>query len=488
MSADGMALRAFRHLVTEALGLEFDGDKVGEFESALRATQKQLGLSDLASLFNSLEAAPPMGELWQPLRERLTVGESYFFRDPNQLEVIRREVLEAWAIASQPRRVRLWSAGCSSGEEAYTLAMLAIDALPSTRGWHVEVLGTDLSESALHRARSGRYRPWSFRGMGREFQERWFTESRDEWTVSPAIRGVVQFKHHNLTQECYEPLAGPEGFDLILCRNVFIYFPSSTTRLVVRRFADVLSPQGVLVLGHSELVGDAPSGFTAEHHSHSTLLRRVAPQPELQPLRPAYSERAMPHARLSSPANVRRGNPDAPKERTRDTLKAARLALAARDHRSALEHAKSHLQRHPRDEAAARIAIQVLANQGNGEEAQQLLAKHLAFHPGSTSLHYLRSLLAAEHGDEPAVHDALEDVLRLSPDHVAALMDRARIHEAHGRLPEALRDLKRASEVAATLDPAGPVEGLEPFKAGEVAPRCLDLISQLETRMLGCAR
>ncbi len=483
MSHDAMALRAFRHLVTEALGLDCPSDKVGELQAALQATRQELGLPDLGTLFERLEMAPSMGELWRPLRERLTVGESYFFRDPGQLEVIRHQVLGAWASQSHGRRLRFWSAGCSTGEEAYTLAILAAEVLPAALGWQVEVLGTDLNEAALDRARAARYRAWSFRGVDASLQARWFTPSKDEWTVSPALRGMVKFKHHNLVQDSFTSLSGEGGFDLILCRNVFIYFPPSVCRTLARHFAEVLAPQGVLVLGHNELAGDPPPGFRVEHHAHSTLLRRDQAMPEPGP--PRFVPAQAPKARPLPPAIlpfVAHPPPQAPPAAP-DLVQEARRALGAGNHVLALELARKVMALYPRDEGAARVAIQALANLGRGEEAVTLLEEALGHHPVSASLHYLKSLLASDQGRTSAVVAALDRVIYLAPDHVAALMDRARIHQDQGKVPEALKDLRRALEVASRLDEKAVVEGLEPFRGRDVHQRCADLLAHLEPQL-----
>jgi chemotaxis protein methyltransferase CheR len=178
------------------------------------------------------------------LIEALRVGETRFFRHAAQVEALERVVVPALARArAAARRVRAWSAGCATGEEAYTLAMLLGERLP---GWTHEVLGTDLSDEALARARAGRY---PAAAIDERRRRRWFRVDGEHVVVSPAL--AVRFERRNLLEP---PPAGP--WDIVLCRNVLMYFDASTRRDVVERLLDVLADDGYLLVGYAESMRD----------------------------------------------------------------------------------------------------------------------------------------------------------------------------------------------------------------------------------------
>jgi chemotaxis protein methyltransferase CheR len=474
MISEPMAIRAFRHLVAERLGLDFPEGRLKEFHAALEHARHSQNLADLEKLFGVMEDQDLDNEAWQSLREQLTVGESYFFRDPAQLEVIRNRVLQPLAASGSPRRVRIWSAGCASGEEAYSLAAIAWSTLPEPLGWRADILGTDLQPSALQRAQTACYRDWSFRGMEPEVQSRWFRRSLGGWTVVPELQRLVRFKAHNLARDPFEPLAEGEGFDLILCRNVLIYFQEATRLEVLHHFLQALKPGGALVLGHNEISHTEVQTLNVEHCFDSLVIRpgQGAP-PSLNASHPIEVAPVRPRPR---PARVRdkvATSPVAPS----DPLGKAREALATGEHGKALELAKGL-----RAVESLQVTGHALANLGRGEEALKLVVEGLARHPLEASLHYLHSLLSAERGDDGEVLRALDRTIYLTPDHVAALMDRARIHENHGRSKEAIRDIAQALEYLSRKKADEPVDGLEPYLAQDVGKHCEELLASFQQR------
>lgn len=472
MSSPRMVHRAFRHLIEECLGLVFGEDKAADLDAGLRKATQVLGIGSLEELFERLERADPDGEVWAPLREHLTTGETYFFRDPGQLEVIRRCIFPAWQEAGA-HRIRIWSAGCSTGEEAYTLAMMAAEAFPAVQGWQVEVLGTDLNETALARAQAGVYREWSFRGLPHHARGRWFTESRSGWTVAPALRALVRFRSCNLVQDPFPSLAEGGGFDLILCRNVFIYFKAPVVRDIVRRFSEVLRPGGALVVGHNELGIDTPEGLNAEVFPDSVVLRPKGEAPPPPVMRPAPVRPLAALPRRPEPPPPPRAVPS--RSAKPDPLDEAAMALAAGDHARALELARDAMPRVLRRDEALRLAAMALANLGRVAEALAMVDEALGRNPASHRIHYLRSLLASEMGHSEEGLRSLDRALVLAPDHVPSLVDRGRMHAAAGRWREADGDLERALACLEKMEPWALVEGLEAVEVREVLQHCRSL-------------
>lgn len=237
------------------------------------------------------------GELGD-LVEALRVGETQFFRHQGQLRAIRRVALpeiQARHERDRTRRIRIWSAGCASGEEAYTLAMMLEDALPRAEGWVHEVLATDMSEPALVTAREGRYPAASIHGVPVHIAQWAFERAGEEVRVTERARAAVRFEAMNLLTDPY-----PRAFDLVLCRNVLIYFDRTTQRDVIERLAGSVVIGGYLALGYAERLDGSSQPLHPIRTEDGMLYRRMeegsrvtVPMPEKErpgPARPSITE------------------------------------------------------------------------------------------------------------------------------------------------------------------------------------------------------
>ncbi len=187
------------------------------------------------------------------MTDAVCTNETRFFREPEQIAHFEREVLPRWLVQAartrEPRRVRVWSAGCSTGEEAFSIAMCLLSKLPADH-FSIEVWGTDISGVALERARAARWPAHRMQEIPEAYRRRFFEEDplTGEYGPSPDLRNVVRFQRLNL-RDVYPPTG---RFDLIFCRNVLIYFDAETRATVIRKLAERLGPKGLLVLGMSE--------------------------------------------------------------------------------------------------------------------------------------------------------------------------------------------------------------------------------------------
>jgi chemotaxis protein methyltransferase CheR len=222
--------------------------------------------------------------LVEMLAARLTIGETHFFRIGPQIDALRTVVLpEIVKRRTAARQVNAWSAGCSTGEEPYTLAMLLREQLPPTAGWDIRLLATDINDRALETVRRATYGEWSFRGTPDPIRRRYFTPDGSHWRLVEPIRRMVRFGIMNLLADPIPSLgkgAAPgqptRELDLILCRNVTIYFGAEAVRQVYRRFADALVDDGWLILGPSDPVPELPGPFEPVYLPGAVLWRRSA--------------------------------------------------------------------------------------------------------------------------------------------------------------------------------------------------------------------
>jgi chemotaxis protein methyltransferase CheR len=260
-------LRALAAVVQGMSGVVVRDGQLASLQAALARVDPRLEAADL------LRDADPA--LLDELVDQVAVKETFFLRHVEELQSIDWDA-KAAAAAAAGRPLRIWSAGCSTGEEPYTLAILAAealgDALPA-----MHVLGTDLSPSALARAELGVYGARSLRLVDRARRDRWFVPAGEELRVGAQLRGLVRFARHNMVADSYPP-AGEAPFDLIVCRNVLIYFDAPVAATVTAGLRDALAPGARLLLGTVDQLGSAPRATVATTRPRpSARLGRGAP-------------------------------------------------------------------------------------------------------------------------------------------------------------------------------------------------------------------
>jgi len=243
-------------------------------ETALASVLRDRGIPTLDELITILVMGREPA-LANQVVEALLNNETYFFRDRAPFDLLARSALPDLAIRrAQSRKIRIWSAGCSTGQEAYSLAMLFAEDPVRWSGWTIDILGSDVSESAIQRARDGMYTQFEVqRGLGIAQMIRWFEETPDGWRAVEPLRKHVRFQVHNLL----EPAPHPREFDIVLCRNVLLYLNAERKAQVFDRMADAMAPDGWLMLGAGETVIGQTRRFEADTASRG--LYRLADQP-----------------------------------------------------------------------------------------------------------------------------------------------------------------------------------------------------------------
>ncbi len=268
---------AFIRLIAKQTGLEIrDRDRAG-LRDKIFLRMKALNLDFPINYYHVLIANTIESDReWQNFVTNLTNLESYFFRDKDQFILLRDRILpELIQRQEDTKTIRICSAGCSTGEEPYSLAILLKEILPDIEEWNITIFGLDLNHKALHKAQSGIYRHWSFRHVDPALKERYFQLINNHYHLDSLIKKMVNFKYFNLVKD---PLPQPENeiqyFDLIICRNIFIYFDSSAIAKVLDKFYHTLQPLGYLITGHSELYGQNLSQFHTKVFPESIIYQR----------------------------------------------------------------------------------------------------------------------------------------------------------------------------------------------------------------------
>lgn len=262
--------RLFNEWLSEEYGLRFGPEKREILRARLEPRRAALNLRSFDELLFRVRYHPDRERERAALISQLTNNESYFFRESGQLDLLRDDVLPELRREVRGRPIRLLSAGCAAGEEAYTLAILARETLGPNAP--LEVTGLDVDAAALERAREGVYRTHAFRGIDDRLRARYFDGERERWRLAPEIRAAARFRQGNLVDPVWSEALPAQ--DVVFCRNVLIYFGDEAVRRAVEQLYRVLRPGGYLFLGHAESLSRVPSRFKPERRPGAVFYRR----------------------------------------------------------------------------------------------------------------------------------------------------------------------------------------------------------------------
>lgn len=425
--------------VLDAAGLLW---REGDESRLQRVLAPRLALMGVASAEAYVGLLGEGGPVAQREREWLTgefsTGETYFMRDPGLFELLAGHILPE-LVGNRPpgRPLRIWSAGCASGEEPYSLAML-VDELGLAGGSdEVDIVGTDISGSAIARAQAGCYGQWSFRSLDAARRDRYFRPAGGQLQVIERLRAAVRFERHDLLGD---GLPEPGKFDLILCRNVFIYLSAPTISRVVAKFAAGLDTGGYLIPGHGELSGAVLPALESVAHPQALLYRRSVDRSS-----------SLLQATVDVSAAPRRGA-------SRRAHPAPRAACAgAATPAEGRADVETILAQAWRD-----------ADRGATQSAQTGCECALRVSPFDPRAYYLLAQLAQERGALDEARKLLRKVLYLDSRFIAAELELAELCARGGEVEAAQRIRARARRELQRLPPDTLLSAPEPVTAGEL--------------------
>jgi chemotaxis protein methyltransferase CheR len=465
--ADYLALRTY---LRQTAGLEFDESRRVSLGHVMAERLRASGHPDLRTYLAMLDRPAGAAER-QLLLDGVTIQETFFHRARPQIDALRNHLLPdvLRRAAREGRKVTIWSAGCSTGEEVYTLAMLVLEAAERMSDPPpVRVVGTDVSTAALETARTARYGGRSIDLAEPGAVARWLRPSGDgTYVVRDEVRALVEFAHHNLVTDAVPFAAGT--VDLVVCRNVTIYFSRETTRALVERFRDALVPEGWLLMGPAETLWQLTDAFTlvptgeafayrpmvtSARASTPTSVPSARVAPRLAAARPAAAALLRTIGRTSprpvtAPAE-RRTAPDAPA-----MLELARHALDHADYRKAASLAESAAAVDPLMTEAYVVCGEARAAMGQDAEALQPLGRAVYLDQRAGHAWFLLAGALARTGDRPGAsraYRAAADGLGQAPaDAVRRLLDGAPVDQLVQLCRRLADDLEGPVEGAAAL-------------------------------------
>jgi chemotaxis protein methyltransferase CheR len=464
-------LQRFMRLITAHLGLQVRETETDKVRHAIqsRMTEQQLGNPEAYYQLLASDTAAGQRE-WEELALPLTIGESYFFRDSGQFSLLRQRIIpELIERNSATRSLRIWSAGCSTGEEPYSMAILVHELLPSRRDWNIVILGTDVNKNAIAAARRGIYRQHSFRILDQEFRDRYFHHHRGDWELDKRFRSMVAFRQLNLLRDPFPDASTDlQEIDLILCRNVFIYFDRPAKTHVVTKFTNTLKVGGYLVTGHAELHDQKPSGLRVEAFPESIIYRRDQTNGGTHQASPpqhcagSTTWTAPTSIPLAKEGPTQSALVDRPSPAARTSPKDSRpimlrtLDEASHGHPTSVEKLYDQARRNAdigHYEAAIRACRLALTRDAFAEKPYHLLAQ-----------------IAEIQGDITGAKDFLKKMLYVAPASVVAHLELGALYAGEQDLPRARKMYTRAIELLKALPPDAVIEPFLDLPASQLLP------------------
>jgi chemotaxis protein methyltransferase CheR len=407
------SLARVAELVAAEFGIQARDAHFADLARALEAIRRERGDASPADVAAWLLASPATPEKRDALAHHVTVGETYFFREPKMFEALTHHVLPEIVRRKRDagvRSLRIWSAGCATGEEAYSIAM-TLENMPALDGWDVTISATDINPRFLKTAADAVYPSWSFRGVAPDIQRLYFTAAGKSHALVARMRDRVRFSRLNLARDL-QSAAGEFGdFDLIVCRNVLMYFTPAAARAAVGRLAGALARGGWLAVGAAEYSQTMFKDFDQTAVGEALFYRKP----------PAAAAITLRRRGLERVRKVRSAPRKAQSTETRTTPDVVSRTAARR----------------------ARAA----ADRGALADALQWIDRALAADKMDAALHYLHGQILLEAGNDVAAATALDRAIYLRPQFALAHYLRATIAHARGRDARARRHYANALAV-----------------------------------------
>lgn len=445
---------------------------------------------------------------WEELTFLLTIGETYFFRDHGQIALLRNRILPELIESKRSetkRSLRIWSAGCSTGEELYSLAILVKELIPDWNKWNILILGTDINSQSIEKAKQGIYDSWSFRMVEPKLKQRYFKQQQTKWEVDQQIRSMVKFCNGNLLADPF-PNATSDiyNMDIIVCRNVFIYFNSQTISVILKKFYNTLNSQGYLIAGHTELYGQNLGQLQAKVFPESVVYQRseeklgdtqstsslklpqqayinskdiaIAPTSFSQPLSKAISKATKlhlaPNKTVSGLQPVHSVSPLPSTKETTDTteivLSQAEALFKNGDYQRVIKELEQITKQHPNNFDAYYLMAQAFANLGDSKQATEYCQQALKLDASSVAPYYLLAHIAEEQGNSDKAKDLFKKIIYLAPSSISAYLELGGIYDSEGDTSRARKMRTTALELLKVLPPNSVVEYHEGITVSEL--------------------
>lgn len=482
-------------LIAETMGVDFPRHRWSELRYRMARAEKEFGFTDTQACVDWLLAAPLSKAQVQVLARCLTVGETYFFRERQTLEVFSSTLLPdlIHRRRGHQQHLRLWSAACCTGEEAYTLAILVRQGLPDLADWNIKILATDINQQFLGQAAAGLYSEWSCRHVPADLLERYFKRTADgRYAVVPEVRGMVSFAPLNLVEDTYPArVTDTDAMDTIFCRNVLIYFAPANILKVGEKFNRALNEGGWLAVSPVEAAAESFPQFAVSNFPGAILFRKgmaklagsrlPARAPPVRPDAIAQMPKMEPGAvTLARPPPIQAGVSIAPVAAVAAKRTSSHATATAYFDRGLYSEAIDVLLALASDQKdnlpVVSLLARALANQGRMAEALTWCELWIVADKLDATAYYLRAAIQLELANPEQARQSLQWAIYLRPDFVVAHFALGSLARSRGKRHEANRHFGNTQQLLAGLPPAF----LLPESDGLTAGRLVITIAEMK--------
>lgn len=470
----------FARLLEDKTGLHFPVERFGDLEKKMRPMMVSGGFNTMEECLQWLMRNPLQKKQIHDLAYYLTIGETYFFRDPRMWNALETRIFpELLQRHARDHCIRIWSAGCCTGEEPYSIAMLLRCMLPDIKDWTVHLVGTDINQQFLRRAEAANYRKWSFRAISEELQAKYFERQKDgTFQLSPQISEMVKFVPLNLVEGSPDALE-PDflQIDLILCNNVLMYFSQPQVNNTTAKFVHALSVGGWLGVTGVEAPFISHSSLASHHIKGAAFFKKQAypaTPPTPPPPLPVTKSAPMILDTVLNSLIPPHAKPVENKSLYQECLELYRL--------NRYDEVISRLQAVPKTKDHVRemiLLVRTYANLGNATQAFEWCESALRVDKLEPILHYLKAELQLHEEDLDESVKSLKRALFLDPDFVAAHYILGLLEERRGHKEASEREFRITLELVQDCDPDELLAGTEELTAGRVRDHLMPLMRRI---------
>ena len=469
-------LSRFSDFLVKQMGLHFPAGRAADLKRGIRAAAREFGFQEIGECIQWLMSEPLTRRQIEILASNLTVGETYFYRDKKAFQALEEHVLPELIRTrrGKEQRLRIWSAACCSGEEAYSIAILLRKLLHNLADWRVTILGTDINPRFLHKAADGVFGEWSFRDTPAGFKERHFKKSGEKcWEILPEIRKMVEFSYLNLAEDVYPSvLNNTNGLDLIFCRNVLIYFAPEKGQRVITTLTRCLNDGGWLVPGPNEISWTSPPGLVPTRFSGATIYRKELSRSKAADPGPKKVVKEKP---VTSSVSRKLELPSA------SIHERARASYESGQYAETIQLLAEPGSSEPADPEVMTLLVRALANQGKLAEALVCCDRLIRLDKLNPKGHYLRASILQEQHELNEAASAFKRTLYLDSEFVLAHFALGTLERSKGQFSEANRHFANALALTRKHRP----EEILPESEGLTAGRLAEIIRALRESEAG---
>ena len=490
----------FQELLIEKSGLCFDEGRSQSLHLALWQRLQHRGYDSYREYYNLLKFHPEGHIEIRELLDLITIGETYFFRNKAQFDVLMKFVLPEIIqrkMHSQDKCLRVWSAGCSGGDEAYSIAIAIMEVVPSYKDWSISVLGTDINRNGLARAKEAIYNKKSIGHLPEEYLGKYFSVRGATYILYASVRELVQFEYHNLVKDplIHEKM---QNVDILFCRNVTIYFDDKTTKRVLQNFYNCLAEDGYLFLGHTETLWQITNRFERVEFPQTFIYRKGVGPIQEEAMKPFMALPDIPFEDLILPAAqplpFESGQQELPypfgyAEKPLDIQEKVESAYkgAARCLKEVKEQTPFSSTDHPVAQEGDPLCTDlakatILANGAKYKEAAAILSKIIETDNLSIEAYYLLGVISYKSNDFKQAEAQFRKVIYVDSDSVLAYFNLGNMYLYQRKYGEAYREFKNAIQLLEKKPKDEQVKFCEDFTVEFLLKACRNSLKKIFER------